>query len=256
MADANAITKDFLRAAERNDADAAAAYLAGGAHVNASDQHGATALIWAARHGNIPLAEKLLAEGAERECRDNMDFTPLLAAISLRQEEMACSLIRWKFNAAASGGRGETALVMAAEWGNATVAKMLLSAGADPDAQDGACNRPLPAAAHIGSLDVVKLLLDAGADVNARDGDGRTAFIHAVTAGNLDMAKELLRRGADVSICDFRGRSALELARQWGNAELSGLIAASFADYDLPQVTEGLRKPFAVLPKIKLKGAE
>ena len=58
----------------------------------------------------------------------------------------------------------------------ANVAKLLLDAGADPNALD--CDRwtPLHWATYMGRLPVVKVLLAHGADYNIRDVDGQTVM--------------------------------------------------------------------------------
>lgn len=60
----------------------------------------------------------------------------------------------------------------------------------------------LTAAAILGHAEVVRILLDAGADPNAKDGNGRTALFPAVTTNYTEIVRLLLDKGADPNIRD------------------------------------------------------
>ncbi|CAK9062611.1 unnamed protein product [Durusdinium trenchii] len=75
----------------------------------------------------------------------------------------------------------------AARNGHLEVARLLLEAGADPNAKDH-CEAPaLIAAAQNGHLEVVRLLLKAAADTNATDRQGATALMTAARNGYLEV---------------------------------------------------------------------
>ena len=248
------ITEDFLDAAEANDLAAAARLLDDGAHVNASDKGGATALIWAARHGNLDFVHLLLSRGAERECVDNFGLTPLLAAVAVGRGDFAGELLKLQFNAAARGQvRGETALALAAGQGDAVLVGRLVAAGADIDARNSNGVTPLIEAVREARLDVARVLLDLHADVDAPDSDGRTALIHAVTTGRPDFVSELLRKGADISLCDRRGRSALDFASQWKLPAMRAALEESFLAHTVSQLRDGVDAPIEALPPLRLK---
>ena len=65
------IDRGLIRAAARGDLSDVLAALKNGANPNARDKYNLTALIWAARRGSWPVAEALLAAGADVEARDN-----------------------------------------------------------------------------------------------------------------------------------------------------------------------------------------
>ena len=85
--------------------------------------------------------------------------------------------------------------------GNARCARVLLEAGADVNAEDGAGVRPLHLAAMQGDAELVAALLQqGGVDVDATDGQGRTALVCATMDGHVEVCAALLEGGADMSV--------------------------------------------------------
>ena len=83
---------------------------------------------------------------------------------------------------------------------------------------------PLLLAANSGNLSIVKTILTAGANPDKENKDGSTALMIAAQAGNVDMVKALLLAGANPRIIDNRGYRAdqlttnkqiQELIREW-----------------------------------------
>ena len=105
-------------------------------------------------------------------------------------------------------------LHQAAEYtGNPTIVRLLLQAGADPNAPDDNGLTPLHWGAENSNPMVVTHLLDAGADLNARDNDGYTALHWAAAqSGNGRVVKVLLDRGADPFAESNDGRTPLHSA--------------------------------------------
>jgi ankyrin repeat protein len=137
------------------------------ADVNAAQADGTTALHWAAYHGDIDLAAKLLKAHA---------------------------------NPALTTGTGMTPLALACEAGNADLVKLLLKAKADPNQvlQNG--ETPLMMAARTGSVPVIELLLAKHADINAREKlRGTTALMWAAANSNTDAVRLLIKKGADIN---------------------------------------------------------
>jgi ankyrin repeat protein len=111
----------------------------------------------------------------------------------------------------AKDGRGTTPLMQAAAIGSADAVKLLLRAGADPNAKNDFYATALIWAG--GDLAKVRLLLAKGADVNARSRLGRTALMTAAYRdGGSDIVKLLVAKGADVSVRDKGQLTALEIA--------------------------------------------
>jgi hypothetical protein len=67
----------------------------------------------------------------------------------------------------------------------------------------------------------IRLLLSAGANPNARNTDGETPLMMAAFAGHLHGAKALVKAGADASIKSMLGETAEELAMKRGYHEIA-----------------------------------
>ena len=99
---------------------------------------------------------------------------------------------------------------------NPTIVRLLLQAGADPNAPDDDGLSPLHWGAENSNPMVVTHLLDAGADLNARDNDGYTALHWAAAqSGNGRVVKVLLDRGADPFAESNDGRTPLHSALRY-----------------------------------------
>jgi uncharacterized protein len=154
-------------AAKQGDRETVRTLLKQGVDVNAAQGDGTTALHWAARQGNVELAQMLLYAGA------NVKATTRLGAY--------------------------TPLLMAAETGNAAMIETLLKGGADPKSATTAGTTPLMMAAASGKADAVTALLDHGADVDAKESArGETALMFAAAFNRVGAMKVLIAHGADV----------------------------------------------------------
>jgi len=97
--------------------------------------------------------------------------------------------------------------------GDVTIARALIAAGADVDAQDYVKRcAPLHMAARRGHVDVAAVLIESGANVEVRDINGQTPLRRAVNCGKPDVATILLAGGANVDAVDKRGVSARQAA--------------------------------------------
>jgi ankyrin repeat protein len=121
---------------------------------------------------------------------------------------------------------GFTPLYAAARAGHATIARLLIAAGADTARPDHAGFAPLHVAAAFGRLDAVKVLIDAGVPVDARALRGDTALKLAVTRRRDDIVLYLLSKRADPNLADVRSDTPLHEATR---NDASRIVQALFA---------------------------
>ena len=106
-----------------------------------------------------------------------------------------------------------TPLHFAAEGGQLEVAGMLLSRGAEIDAEDRGGDTPLHRAVLNGGLEMVDLLLDQEPDLEIRNSYGRTPLHYvARETGSAELAERLLDAGSEVNVPDRYGGTPLGLA--------------------------------------------
>jgi uncharacterized protein len=122
---------------------------------------------------------------------------------------------------------GFTPLGLAAFLGGPDAVRVLLEHGAAPD--DDADNqfgiRPVNAAAAAHDHETLRLLLEAGADPNARQQGGFTPLHSAAHTDDVELAKLLLAHGADPAIAADDGRDCARIAADDGSARVSELLA-------------------------------
>jgi ankyrin repeat protein len=93
-----------------------------------------------------------------------------------------------------------------------TIAKRLVSAGANVSLVDKHGWNVIAMGAMKGFTGYIKYLLSKGADIDNQDKSGRTPLMKAVTHGHVVTALLLLEQGADVSLVDIHGWSVLHFS--------------------------------------------
>ena len=130
----------------------------------------------------------------------------------------------------ARGATGENAVISAAWRGRTGLVKALLARGANTDAEDGEGKSALVWAAINGHGEVAEMLIDAGAALDRRDAQGRTALIRAAWNGHRDVVEALIDAGSGLNLRDRLGRSALDYARDQRNDAMVRILRAAGAD--------------------------
>ena len=126
---------------------------------------------------------------------------------------------------------GVTPLALACANGSAGMARLLLTAGAEPNRARKSGETPLMTAAFTGNLELVQTLLSHHADVNAFATDARqTALMWATSEKHLTIVKALVAAGADVRARTSGGFSPLLFAARQGDAESGAVLLDAGAD--------------------------
>jgi ankyrin repeat protein len=178
---------------------------------------GLTALVFAAREGDIASARALLDGGADVNQTTEYGWTPLLTAINNRNYALATLLVERGADVNRANKGGWTPLYLATD---------------NRNIEGGDYPVPKPDRDH---LEMVQLLLESGANPNARVSqntltrtiftmqwffeDGATAFIRAAQSSDTELMKLLLKYGADPEAATANGDTALTAAAGIGWVE-------------------------------------
>lgn len=178
--------------------------------------------------GNLPLADMLIQQSADVNCRNCGDRTPLILKIGYGDLEA----VRWIIARGAdvnlvgpNSYYGPMSPLMAASRGSSWAKEIvltLLQSGANPNWQDLDGNTPFMIWSSRDMLADYKIegmavMLSKGANINATNKLGHTALMAAI-AGRYDCAPQtvqfLLSRGADTSLKTVDGKTAATVAYQ------------------------------------------
>ncbi|MDQ6883532.1 MAG: ankyrin repeat domain-containing protein [Candidatus Dormibacteraeota bacterium] len=197
---------DALKAALARDPQLAAA----------TDPNGLSALRHAVYHRRRDVIDAVLTH------RDG-DLEVFEAAALGDEKRIGTLLARDRLSAGAVAPDGFRPLHLAAYFGHPRIARALIDAGADvnAEARDPSRVRPLQSAVSGRHRGVVEILLDAGADPNPAQAHGWTALHSAAHQGNGPMIALLLEHGADRTVRADNGQRPADMAREAGYHDLA-----------------------------------
>ncbi|CAH0549306.1 unnamed protein product [Brassicogethes aeneus] len=226
----------LIYAVRKNHTETAKFLINKGADVNLrGSKDNATALHDAAATGNVEIANVLVSNGADINAQDINGYSPLMCAVSNNHTETAESLINQGADVKLCCSKDKRmALHVAAATGNVKIAKVLLSNGADINAQDINGYSPLMFAVIKNHTETAEFLINQGADVNLRGSkDNRTALQAAAATGNVEIANVLVSNGADINAQDIKGKSPLMFAVNKNHTETAEFLINHGADVNL-----------------------
>ncbi len=189
------------------------------------DANGVSALLWSVYTGQPLVRDFLLAELAHQHA----DLDIFEAAATGDTARLAAILDAEPAAIASYSGDGWTPLHLAAAFAAPETVDLLLKRGAKVDAvgKNPQANQPLHAALALGrNPETVKLLLAAGANPNAAQAGGFTALFSAAADNLRDLAELLLAAGTEAQHLSDPGKTAADFARERGHAELADWLEA------------------------------
>eukprot|EP01064_Diplonema_japonicum_P036860 TRINITY_DN8454_c0_g1_i1.p1 TRINITY_DN8454_c0_g1~~TRINITY_DN8454_c0_g1_i1.p1 ORF type:complete len:496 (+),score=46.52 TRINITY_DN8454_c0_g1_i1:80-1567(+) len=177
-------------------------------------------------NADLKSVEKALMFGANVNVKNENNSTPLMFAVSSKNEELTMFLLRNKASTSAREASGMTPFLIAArnEWENGLV--ILKAAGCNVDEQDAGGWSALMSAARQNNVLTASTLLHIGTDPSLVTKGGWTALLIACQEGSTEVVRILLSRAAshvgERNICT--GRTALMMAAQSGHADVLRLL--------------------------------
>lgn len=194
-----------------NQLEIADALCASGATGTLSKAELGALLIPAIKSGLFNLIRYALKAGADVETLDDVGCMPLHHAVLDLHNPFVASLATPRSIAHADGCRN-TALHLAAIFGNPPAIKVLLERQASLQVRNLTGDSPLSCAAAGPSVNAVMLLLRAGADTATQNGVGQSPLHIACLHGHTDIVRMLLAYGADPNASTAHGETALAIA--------------------------------------------
>lgn len=178
--------------------------------------------------GDIETVSTLIEQGADVNARMG-DWTPLHRAAA-GHVAIARRLLAAGAEVDAQGTAGWTPLHRAVKMGQGEMATLLLANGADVHAKGIDGWTPLLRAAMAGRAETGHLLIQAGAGVNQRSiHNGWTVLHWAAFSGSLELVRYLLDAGAEVHARAGtgptpQGNTPMWLATHYGHDEIRALL--------------------------------
>jgi len=214
-----ATADDLIAAVQAGDADRVAALVAMDPTLAcARDAAGISAIMLSRYRFDRAVTDALLSADPDLD---------IFEAVTLGfADRIGECLAEYPEHAQAYSADGFTALHLAAFFGKAEAARLLLDRGASVDAygRNDLANQPLHAAAAGRHHEVCRVLLAAGADVRATQHGGFTPLHQAAQQGDVEMTELFLSAGADPSALTADGRTAVDLAEAAGHADLAARL--------------------------------
>ena len=177
-----------------------------GADPNKANANGLTPLAAALMRDHVPSIKALIEHGADVEVPGQEDFRPLALALAEQKYEAAKALMSGGADVSfASGTQGLTPLMIVA-------------------AQTGPAEGSIFLPGSVRPTDIAKALIDAGADIDAQAKNGMTALMIAAANNSAPMIGLLMAAGADPDVKNAQGQTAIDVANLNDNKEASQAI--------------------------------
>ncbi|XP_010867031.1 fibronectin type 3 and ankyrin repeat domains 1 protein isoform X3 [Esox lucius] len=193
---------------------------------NVPDRMGYTPLMVAAMKGFSGLVQILVQHGADVNMKTSSGKNCLMLACFCGHLDIVKYLRKNGAGWCSQDGAGCSALHWAVDGAHLPVIQHMIQDGCEVDVRDGVSiwTPLMRVSAVTGEAAVAALLITAGADVNARDRDGKTPLMIAVLNNHEGLVKLLLENGADRWIKNEFGSSAMEMAKAFDRKSIVHLL--------------------------------
>ncbi|HBS86467.1 MAG: hypothetical protein A2W91_19825 [Bacteroidetes bacterium GWF2_38_335] len=207
-----------------------------GADINQQLNDHSTWLIMAAESGSPELVKLLIEKGSDINAFDDYGNNPLIMASAFGRLDIVKLLVEngaktepgiCKRESCTNSGRTP---LMAAASRNPSIAKYLISKGADVNKTDLEGNTALHNATWGDSLETIDILVKNKCNINAKNKLGETALIRTVQRKKPGMLKKMIEYKADVNLTDNSGKTALHYAAIYGFGEIFTILTENGAN--------------------------
>ncbi len=246
--------------------------LAKGPNIDAKDNMGMTPFLYAIEKAHMDSIYALVQHGANIHALDNENKNAFHFVAKIRDlkdkknisQSLVNLLIKNRVDINVQSDYGDTALIIAVNYGNKSAFNALIDNNANVNITKDAREVGLKAALEYtrssdkvsmafriishpqfdaslkyhqqatiwfidnGMYEVANALLDKGVDINLTNSNKRTLLMQAVIRGNEEFVQSLMDRGADKSLKDNDGATALDLAVKNGYLNIVKLLQQDY----------------------------
>lgn len=182
------------------------------ADINTCEENGSTPLISATQNNHIDVVKLLLENNVNINDKNNNDDNALMIAIINNNIEIVKELLNKKADVELAC-QGYTPLMIASNFGNFDITKLLIENNAKINSQTKDGQTAMHFAAMNHQNEIIRLLINNGADIDIKDNQGLTALMEAIYADNYDIVNTLINAGADVNASiSITGANVLDIA--------------------------------------------
>jgi ankyrin repeat protein len=204
-----------------------------GVDVNYRHQYHVPAIFYAASsiHRN-EILKILLESGANANDRNSDSITPLMLTSMTNNIEGCKILLTHGADVNAQRDKklgGEAPLFYAVQSGYFDIVKFLCDNGANVKLKKSDGTSPIHSTVHNLSPEIIKYLKEKGADINAKDNDGTTTLMRAAYYNKIGHVKMLIELGANVNFKSKSKETALGNAKYNNNEEMINILKTSGA---------------------------
>ncbi len=247
-------TPELIEAVKTGNLTSLSACLNQNGSVDAVEENGSTALMWAAHLGKSEVVQILLEHGASvfiedpvgqnaltwasygedandesiRRLREAGSPVTMIAAARLGDNGAIEQMIHKGYNINQTPHYGITPLLAAVDTGQAETVSLLLSFGADTEASDD-LGTALAKAAQNGYFTIAERLIEHGARVNSHGNLG-SPLSYASANAHSDIVLLLFQHGAEVNSTDMVGYTPLMDAAARGQFAVVNMLIEHGAD--------------------------
>ncbi|TET34031.1 MAG: ankyrin repeat domain-containing protein [Planctomycetota bacterium] len=200
-----------------------------GANIDGTEEsRGRTALWWAIVMGNEDIVQFLIDRGASIQYVEHLCIEhPIhwLATMGDYKHETHGKALNYFFDKGGNANLGkklseEKPLHWAVEYKQKELSELLVSKGADIEAQDSEGSRPLHLAIYAGDVPTIEYLVSKGADVTAKKRNGARPLHGASRYATKRTIELLIEKGADIKAVTNSGFTCLHIAAFYGRLDL------------------------------------
>lgn len=206
-----------------------------GADLSHTDEHGASAMHYAAQNDRVDTLHALLTSNAEH-LPDEEGRYPLHWAVMRGFQDHVGILLEHGIDVDLVDKEGRSSLHFAVSANLTETAELLLSVGANPNLADQQMQTPIFAACEAGDTAMVRLLVENEAKINIVDADERTPLHWVSVNGSMDTMNILLEAKAKVNEVDESGKTCLAYAAYQGHASMVRELVEREAEVDAQDI--------------------